>query len=161
MWARDDLELDEPFFWRRGYPALFLLGGEQYVSPRLEQAIASYLRESELATDGDVLVERLSYENPVEVVVVVGALVLAVLRLVRDWPERRRLNRARVGDYENQVETRKQVRKLLVDRLASGQYPLSPEHVDDLLTKDAVDAFRALGDGHVAVRELESPAEEQ
>lgn len=159
-WLRDDVDFDGSYFWRPGYSEPFLLGGERYVSPSLERAIARSMHENDLDSDGDVYVERLMYENPVEVVVAVGAVVLAVLRLVRDWPDRRRTNRARADDYEDQVAMRKQVRRIFVDGIASGQHPVRPEDINELLTKHTVDAFRALGDGRVDVREIDKPTED-
>jgi hypothetical protein len=151
QWLEDALDFPEPYT-RRSYSA-FLLGAERFASPSLEAAIADYIRTNDLDT-GEVYVERLTYENPVEVVLAVGAVVLAVLRLVRDWPERRRINRARADDYQNQVATRQQVRRIVERRIASGQYPLTPDQIDDLLTKDVSDAFRALGNSHLNLREL-------
>lgn len=151
--------LREPGPWQRADIDLTELWDSGYLSPSLELHIASYMHSHDLDSDGDVHVERLTYENPIEVVVAVGAVVLAVLRLVRDWPARRRINRARASDYEDQVAARKQVRRILVDGIASGQYSLRPKDIDNLLTKDAVDAFRALGNGRIDVRELDQPAE--
>lgn len=135
------------------YPGA-LLGVEELASPRLEAAIADYIRNNDLDI-GEVYVERLTYENPVEMILAAGAVVLAVLRLVRDWPERRRINRVRAEDYADQVATRKKVRRILVQGISSGQYPLRPDQIDNLLTADATDAFRALGNSHLNVRDLE------
>jgi len=154
-WLEDELDGLLEYYWSpgRGYPSA-LLGGERLVSPSLEAAIAEYIRDNELDT-GEVYVERLAYENPVELILAAGAVVVAVLRLVRDWPERRRVNRARADDYEDQVATRKRVRRIIVEGIASGQYPLRPDQIDDLLTADAADAFRALGNSHLNVRGIE------
>lgn len=152
-WLEDAVDFDR--YWRLGY-LLALPDPERFVVPSLENAVATYIRENDLDS-GDVHVERLTYENPVEIVLAVGAVVLAVLTLVRDWPDRVRINRARADDYENQVATRKLIRRMLVDGLASGQYPLRPEHIDDLLTKDATDAFRALGNSGIHLQNLEQP----
>ena len=104
-----------------------------------------------------ITVERLTYENPLELVILAGGLVtIGVLRLLRDWPDRRRLNRAVATEYENKVISRQRVRERVLEQVDSGDLPLTPELIDTLLTDDVADALRALGDGPLKISGLPS-----
>lgn len=104
-----------------------------------------------------ITVERLTYENPLELVILAGGLVtIGVLRLLRDWPDRRRLNRAVATEYENKVIFRQRVRERVLEQIDSGELPLTPELVDNLLTDDVADALGALGDGPLKISGLPS-----
>jgi hypothetical protein len=104
-----------------------------------------------------ITVERLTYENPLELVILAGGLVtIGVLRLLRDWPDRRRLNRAAATEYENKVIFRQRVRDRVLEQIDSRELPLTPELVEDLLTDDVADALGALGDGPLTISGLPS-----
>jgi hypothetical protein len=85
-----------------------------------------------------------------------GFVTVVVLRIIRDWPGRQRLNAAVAADTENQVLARKELRDLLVRGVVEGDIPLSAAQVDDLLTLDVARAMSALGDSQFTMRELES-----
>jgi hypothetical protein len=104
-----------------------------------------------------ITVERLTYENPLELVILAGGLVtIGVLRLLRDWSDRRDLNRAVATEYENKVIFRQRVRDRVLEQIDSGELPLTPELVDNLLTDDVADALGALGDGPLKISGLPS-----
>lgn len=105
---------------------------------------------------GSVQVEQLRYRNPLELVILAsGIVVVGVLRLVRDWPERKRLNRAAAADYENAVNSREAARQVILSQLAQDGYRLSPDQVSSLLDGSTVDAIRALGDSSLEMRAID------
>ncbi|MDV8075222.1 hypothetical protein R4P47_01530 [Rhodococcus sp. IEGM 1370] len=111
----------------------------------LELAITDFLRAEDSVGETVATVESLDYRNPLELVASVGIVTYAVFVSVRDWHERRRLNRLFVDDYESAVLTRIEVRQHLVDGLETGQYRLSEEQIDRLLTPDVSTAFKNIG----------------
>jgi hypothetical protein len=127
----------------------------------VEVAIARYLEETQTADDSITTVHSIRYSNPIEIVVGVGLIAYLVLQVVRDWPARRRLNAAVATDVENTVLARKELRDLLLRRIANGEIPVSLQQVDDLLTLDVARAMQALGDSRFSLRELEAPDEEE
>lgn len=155
---RDDLddEFASPYIpWR-----VSLGISELAVSPAFEAAVATQLQRSEAGSRWEVRVEYLSYRNPVELVILAsGAVVIAVLRLVRDWPARRRLNESIADDYESTVQTRNRIREHVLDELASGQMHLRADQVEALLTPEVGGALKALGDSAVRVERLDQEGE--
>lgn len=131
------------------YPSI----GVPIVSPRFERAVADAARQSE--PDTVVRVERLLYQNPVELIIIAsGAVVLATIKLIRDWPARRQLNEAEAADYQNTVRAREQARQIVLDHLANGEYVLARDQVDGLMTPRIADAMRSLGDANLTVDQL-------
>ena len=107
--------------------------------------------------NAQITVQSLTYENPLELVILAGGTVVyALLRLLRDWPDRQQLNRAAVRGYENGIIFRERVRARVLDQIESGELPLTPELIDSLLTDDVADALGALGDGPLKVLGLPS-----
>jgi hypothetical protein len=123
-----------------------------------EVAIARYLEETETTGDSITTVHSIRYSNPIEIVVGIGLIAYLVLQVVRDWPSRRRLNAAVATDVENTVLARKELRDLLLRRIANGEIPVSLQQVDDLLTLDIARAMSALGDQQLDLRALEAAA---
>lgn len=121
----------------------------------LAPAVSRYLEESNATQDTVTTVESISYSNPIELVIGAGVVTIVVLRIVRDWRDRRRLNAAVAADVENQVLARKELRDELVRQVLQGNVPLSAAQVDDLLTPDIARAMSALGDSRFSMRELE------
>lgn len=127
----------------------------------LAPAIARYLEESNASRDSITTVESLRYSNPIEFVLGVGVVAaVVVLRTIRDWPSRRRLNAAVAADIENQVLARKELRDELVRRALESDIPLSATQIDDLLSLDVARAMSALGDSEFTLRELDSGSDE-
>lgn len=107
--------------------------------------------------NAQITVQSLRYENPLELVILAGgSVVYALLRLLRDWPDRQQLNRAAFREYENGVIFRERVRARVLEQIDSGDLPLTPELIDSLLTDDVADALGALGDGPLKVLGLPS-----
>jgi hypothetical protein len=131
----------------------------QYDATDLERAIASYMNEYQLDHGADVHVERIEYRNPLEIILGLGYVAYLLLNLVQDSSARRRINDATASDYEDIVRTRKQVRRAVADRLISGEQPVSPELINDLLTDDAVQGFRNLASNDFKLSELEARTE--
>jgi len=102
--------------------------------------------------NAEITVQSLRYENPIELVILAGGTVVyALLRLIRDWPDRDRLNKAAVREYENGVIFRDRVRAQVLKQVDTGELPLTPELLDRLLTDDVANSLGALGDGPVQV----------
>jgi len=92
----------------------------------------------------------LTYRNPItlEIIATAGAAAtgLAVLmRVIRDWrPRRRRENaradaeeriqRAAAADAEDQAWARARLRRLLLERVAGGELPISPDAIDGVVS---------------------------
>lgn len=113
------------------------------------------IRERGSEDDAQIYVERLSYENPLEWIVIASGLVaIAGFELIRDWRARRRLNDAIASDYENEVLARKRVREIVVQKVDTGELKLSERQIDQLLTSDVGNAFRALGNSNINVKGL-------
>ncbi|PPI26965.1 hypothetical protein [Rathayibacter sp. AY1B5] len=107
--------------------------------------------------DGQITVQSLTYNNPLELVILVsGGVVVWVLRLLRDWPGRRQLNIAAASEYQSRAMFRNSVRRVVLRELESGQVPVTPELVEKLLTDDVTDAIGSLGDGPLEIRGLPS-----
>lgn len=142
--------------WRFGeYPFLpFIV--ERDSARYLESAVEAYAREHRL-DDGSVLVEAVSYRNPIKVTLSLGISPKAALEILRDWSARRRMNNAIADDYEDIVRTRKRIRQELAERLLEGEQPVSSNLIENLLSTDVVEAFRTLGNSSVKLRELEPP----
>ena len=159
-WLRDEDLFDRSLARRPYYPPW---PWEPLASPDLERQIANYLGEYDLDNDGLVLVERLTYANPVDVTLVTasGGVVLALLRLVRDWPSRRRvasaqarIAEAQADDYEDQVALRKEARAVIRRGLLTGDLPLRPDQIDRLLTDDVVDSAWRLASAEPTIRDV-------
>jgi hypothetical protein len=121
--------------------------------------ISGCLEEFDPARDTITTVDSIRYENPIEIVLGVGALAAWLLTIVRDWPGRRRLNKAIAADEENQVPARKELLDLIVrgQERATSPFPC-PDH--DLLTIDITKAMTALGDSRISLREPGSADDE-
>lgn len=142
---------DYGFYYLSGVEPLFALG-QAGPADEFERIAAREVDENSRIT-----VERLTYENPLELVILAGGLVtIGVLRLLRDWPDRRRLNRAAATEYENKVIFRQRVRERVLAQIDSRELPLTPELIDNLLTDDVADALGALGDGPLTISGLPS-----
>lgn len=129
-----------------GQPAAFL------PSPRLERAVSEQLQEMDAAARAEVRVERLRYENPLELVIAAtGVAVLAVLRLIRDWSTDRRIGAARALEYESAARVNDRVRRIAIEELASGRLRLSQEQILPLLTPNVVRTIRSLGDAPLVI----------
>ncbi|OBJ97441.1 hypothetical protein A5638_14835 [Mycolicibacterium fortuitum] len=82
-----------------------------------------------------------------EIVVSAGLFVgLGVLRMIRDWPARRRLNAVIVADVEHVMLARKQIRDVLVGQSIRGDAARSAGDVNDLFKLDVLQAMYAVGD---------------
>lgn len=152
----DDSELD--YFLRGRGPysyrlaSAFLGGG---LSELLEPEIARWTAEAGVDRDDETLVREISYHNPMDVGLLVagGGVVLALLRMIRDWPAQRRVNELRADDYADEVSARKRVRTALADAMVSGQLPVSAQQIDRLLTDETVRAIDALGRSRPSLQE--------
>lgn len=132
------------------------------VSPRYEAAIGEMLAGLEQEENASVRLERVSYSNPAEfVILAAGAVTIAVLKFIRDWPQRRRLNELAVSEYESQVEARRELRKFVVQELTSGQHRLRVDQVDELLSADVEEALLALGDAEIQMLAQSESVEDQ
>jgi len=169
-WLPNYPELFEPYPFRSGYvAAAALLGGTGGGTSRaVERAVASYLREFDLETDSDVFVAGLKYENPLtgELIVVIGGVIETLLLTLGNWPSVRRsyaargrsaiaqarIEEARAADYEDQVRSRREVRAIVVGEIASGQYSLRPDQVDNLLDDKVTSAMHRLGTADIDVQ---------
>ncbi len=142
-----------PMFGRRGSVAI--------PAAILAPAVSRYLDENNATQDTITTVESIRYSNPMEFVLGVGIVAaVVVLRTIRDWPARRRLNAALAADVENHVLARKELRDEVVRRAVDGNIRLSAQQIDDLLTLDVARAMSALGDSRFSMRELESDVDE-
>jgi hypothetical protein len=135
-----------------------LLAG--FVSPTLERDVAVWTAELGLEEDADTLVREVNYRNPLVAVLLLagGGVTLALLKFLRDWPARRRINQAVADDYEDRVRARKRVRRAATDALVGGDLPLTPDLVDALLTDDTVRALDVLGRADLSLQELPAQA---
>lgn len=128
----------------------------------IDQAVDRYMQERNL-DNGDVIVESVSYHNPLELIVSVGTVGFVILKLVselRDWPARRRMNNTAAAEFEDTARARRKIRSALVERIVSGEQPIPLELIDSLLTDGVVESFRALTRADMQVEELEqSPSE--
>lgn len=137
--------------WSIAWEPTFIGGGVE-PADEFERIAARQVDENSRIT-----VERLTYENPLELVILAGGLVtIGILRVLRDWPDRRRLNRAVATEYENKVIARQRVRGQIATQIDNGTLPLTPELIDKLLTDDVADALGALGDGPLKISGLPS-----
>ncbi|UMB70135.1 hypothetical protein [Mycobacterium paraterrae] len=122
----------------------------------LDAATARYLAETNVVQETLTTVESIRYSNPIEIVL--GAAMLTavvVLRTVRDWPSRRRLNDAVADDARNIVLARKELRDALVRNVIDGNIPIGSQQIEELLTLDVTRALTALGDSQITLQELE------
>lgn len=124
-------------------------------SPGFNQAVSERMQSS--VNDSRVRVVRLEFSNPLELVIVAsGAVVISMVRLLRDWPARRALNDAVAQNYRDTAHDRARVRQIIIEQLASGEHRLSAEQVADVFTAEVADAMLALGDARL---EIEGPAD--
>ncbi|SKV48502.1 Uncharacterised protein [Mycobacteroides abscessus subsp. massiliense] len=147
---RDYEAFDAPWAYpmrRGGYIAPIYLSA-------FEEAVSNYLRDNESTDEITATVERLDYRNPLEIILGLPLITYAVFVAVRDWPQRRRLNKLRVDDYESIVTTRKAVHQHIVDGLASGEYHLTKRQTSELLDGDVADAFKNIGNAQPEIRLL-------
>jgi hypothetical protein len=99
-----------------------------------------------------ITVQSLRYENPLELVILAGgAVIISIVRMLRDWPDRRRLNHAVASEYENRVAFRERVRERVLQKIDDGTLPITQETMEALLTDDVTDALGTLGDGPLEV----------
>lgn len=119
-----------------------------------ERAVQAYLQEFSAFEEWTTRIERLEYRNPVDMVCAIGAIAYGVYLAVRDWPERRRLNRARVDDYESEVALKKEIRQYLASQLATGRFQPTAEQIDALLTSDVTNAFKNIGNARPQIELL-------
>lgn len=99
----------------------------------------------------------MNYRNPFEMVIpATGLVVLAAVKVVRDWPARRRFDAAVSRDYENQVLAREEARQIILDRMRREALPLTEDQITSLLDGRTIDAMRALGDSNLSFKELTS-----
>ncbi|WP_157974700.1 hypothetical protein [Glycomyces dulcitolivorans] len=157
LWGKEELALSDILHKDSVVPWVY---AEDLVSPVIEQGIASYIRDQQLAHVGDVYVERIAYANPLEVFLLGGALLLALLKgleHVRDWTAQRSIGRSQASDYEHQVQVQKQLRDYMLDQVISGKFPLKPEQIDDF-ARGVTDPFRRLGQTEVEVQKIEGTA---
>lgn len=155
-------DLEPDWLWRRQGPvdryAPALARDTLDSSPEWNRMVREY---GGYNNTGAVRVERLEYHNPLEMVILVsGAVVIWVLRLIRDWPAKRRLNDAVAGEFEDRARTRRQLRELVVEEAAREGVRLSADQLRELLDDDTLDAMRALGDSRLEIRGLESGTEQ-
>jgi hypothetical protein len=120
-------------------------------------AVSRFLEENNSTQDTITTVESIRYSNPIEYVLAAGFVTaVVVLRIIRDWPARRRLNAAVAADVENTVLARKELRDEINRRARESNIPISAAQIDGLLTLDVARAMSALGDSGFGMRELES-----
>jgi hypothetical protein len=123
----------------------------------LAPAVSRYLEENNSTQDTITTVESIRYSNPIELVLGAGFVTaVVVLRIIRDWPARRRVNAAVASDVESSVLLRKELRDEISRRARESNIPISAAQIDDLLTLDVARAMSALGDSEFSMRELES-----
>lgn len=148
---------EDLLLWRFGRSRVFGWPGSAGVPvPSVERAIRAQLQQSEADAKAEIRVQSFSYQNPAELIILAGGgVVLAVLRMVRDWSARRRLNDAVAEDYESAVRARDELRRELVERFVSGQLRITPEQVSDLLTADVENALLALRDIPLSIEGLD------
>jgi hypothetical protein len=148
------------FFRERGsrYPVVPLLPASLLTeSPALNRAVAARLRQTESERDARVVVEELHYSNPVEwIILASGVVLLGVIKLIRDWPDRRELNQMVAANYRSVTRDRERARQIALNQLERGEYRLSRKQIEDLFTDDVADALGALGDARL---EIEGPAD--
>jgi len=121
------------------------------------EAYIGFDRLSQIESDenAQIRVEQLSYENPVVLIITAsGLVVLAVLRLIRDWPARQRLNNAAAAEYENTTMFRRRARDIILEKLSTDELQLTPQQIDSLLTADITEALGALGDSPLEISGL-------
>lgn len=157
--------LDDEFdaIWRLGrrgpWPVVFPIGLLES-SPALVAAVEERLNRLETEEDAAVRVQSLTYQNPLELVILAsGVVVVAVLRFLRDLPARRRLNDIAVDDYRNRTEDARELRRLLLRQLANGEHRLTAKQIERVMTPDVLDAMQALADADIQVRQLPGPDE--
>jgi hypothetical protein len=111
--------------------------------------------ELRLDEDGEARVRELTYRNPLEAALIVagGGVVLALLRMVRDWSAQRRISEATADDYVDLVRARKRVRQVVADALVRGEQAVPPDMLNALLTDDTVRAIEALGRADISLEE--------
>ncbi|MEO7024423.1 MAG: hypothetical protein ABI130_09395 [Leifsonia sp.] len=106
----------------------------------------------EIEANARITVQSLHYENPLELVIFAsGAIVIYVLRMIRDWPARRRNNNLAATEYENGVIFRQKLRDRILDAIDKRELPISPELVESLLTDDVANAISAVADADLQV----------
>lgn len=106
----------------------------------------------EIESNARITVQSLRYENPLELVILAGgAVAVYVIRLIRDWPARRRINNAAATEYENAVIFRQKFRDRILDSIDKGELPITPELVESLLTDDVANALSAVSDADLRV----------
>lgn len=113
----------------------------------------------------------LRYENPfvAEVLAATGAAALgltALAAMIRDWRARRRrenaradaeerIQRAVASDMEDQVWARSQMRRILLDRVARDNLPVSPDAIDSILSNGLVQAADRLAERDFEMQRIE------
>lgn len=107
----------------------------------------------------------ISYQNPlaVEIITAIGASAASLsilLKIIRDWEPRRRLQNAIAEDREDQVKCRIKLRQILLAKVASGELPISPDAVDGLVSGRLPAAIDRLSDHEPEVRESEDTDED-
>jgi hypothetical protein len=125
------------------------------LKPILARAIAQYMANTNAGQDTITTVESIRYSNPIEFIL--GAALVTtvvVLRTIRDWPDRRRLNKAVADEAANIVLARKQLRDEIVRRAVEENIFISVGQIDELLTLDVTKALTALGDSNISMHEL-------
>ncbi len=132
------------------------------LAARLQPEVERILDQIGADANAEIRVSRIHYENPIEwVILASGVVVIALLKVIRDWPAHRRVKRAAALDYENEVETRRQLRALIVERFRADGIALSSKQIDELLSGSTVQAIKRLGDAGVDVGEFkELPLED-
>lgn len=131
------------------------LAAQQALSPDLDAIVGRFIQESNLEDAGDVTVESLTYRNPIELVVgVSGYLLLELLLILRDWKTNRRMGNAAAEDYEDQVRSKKVLRRIFEQQLVAGQQHITTEMIDSLYDDKVATAFREVGGSRFQYREL-------
>lgn len=107
--------------------------------------------------DGPQIIS-VSYENPLELVLVATGGVLLALRqlliVVRDWPARRRIGNAAANEAEAAATIRTELRRELLDRYRRGDISASPQEIDELLGTSPIEAMARLAALETKVEEL-------
>ncbi|SDH07494.1 hypothetical protein SAMN04515691_3432 [Leifsonia sp. 98AMF] len=151
--SSDRLAWEYARFVSRRSATFFELGAfEALEGLGIREAPISQLTLREIEANARITVQSLRYENPLELVILAGGVVVVyIIRLIRDWPARRRINNAAATEYENAVAFRQKFRDRLLDSIDKGELPLTPELIDSLLTDDVANALSAVADADLKV----------
>ncbi|MEN4473549.1 hypothetical protein [Mycolicibacterium cosmeticum] len=126
-----------------------------------------------LDLESPTTVERMKYENPFEIVLAGGAMLMLVWgvvvklpEVVRDWKAEQRSagaearkREAEAEDAENIVRARKVLRNHAVEQLLTSGAPLTPEQVTSLFTPQVAAATAELAERDLSMKVLESSLE--